>query len=55
CIIVSEGGLVACLGVKDLIVVRTPDAVLVCHRDAAQDIKTIVKTLKDHPALRKFL
>jgi mannose-1-phosphate guanylyltransferase/mannose-6-phosphate isomerase len=34
------------VGVDDLIVVTTPDATLVAHRDAAQDVKKIVEQLK---------
>ena len=40
-IAVSNGRVVALCGVKDLVVVETPDAVLVCHRDAVQDIKKL--------------
>ena len=38
--------LVAAVGVKDLIVVETPDAVMVCDRNHAQDVKSIVEELK---------
>jgi len=38
--------MVACLGVDDLVVVETPDAVLVAHRDHTQDVKKIVARLK---------
>jgi len=38
--------LIATVGVDDLIVVTTPDATLVAHRDAAQDVKGIVEQLK---------
>jgi mannose-1-phosphate guanylyltransferase len=37
--------LVAALGVRDLVVVDTPDAVLVCPRDRAQDVKQLVDEL----------
>ena len=43
---VSEGRLVACVGVSDLIVVETADAILVCHKDKTQDVKKIVDSLK---------
>ena len=39
--------LVATLGVRDIVVVDTEDAVLVCHRDRAQDVKKLVDTLRD--------
>jgi mannose-1-phosphate guanylyltransferase/mannose-6-phosphate isomerase len=41
----SEGPLVAAVGVEDLVIVATPDAVLVSHRDASQDVKRIVEQL----------
>jgi mannose-1-phosphate guanylyltransferase / mannose-6-phosphate isomerase len=41
-----EHHLLATLGVDDLIVVTTPDATLVAHRDAAQEVKEIVARLK---------
>jgi mannose-1-phosphate guanylyltransferase/mannose-6-phosphate isomerase len=37
----SEGPLLATIGVTDIVVVATPDAVLVCHRGAAQEVKKI--------------
>jgi mannose-1-phosphate guanylyltransferase len=39
--------LVAVLGVDDVIVVDTPDVVLVCARDRAQQVKTLVDQLRD--------
>ena len=42
----SEGRLVAALGLDDLMIVDTADALLVAHRDRAQDIKKIVTQLK---------
>ncbi|WP_266157771.1 mannose-1-phosphate guanylyltransferase/mannose-6-phosphate isomerase [Dyella silvatica] len=38
--------LLATVGVDDLIVVTTPDATLIAHRDAAQDVKRVVDELK---------
>lgn len=38
---------IATLGVRDLIVVDTPDAVLVCRRDRAQDIKKLTELLRE--------
>ena len=43
---ISEGRLVACVGVSNLVVVETDDAVLVAHHDATQDVKKIVERLK---------
>ncbi len=38
--------LVASVGVKDLLVVDTPDAVLVAHRSADQDVRAVVRRLE---------
>src|SRR5580698_2836486 len=38
-IVVSDKRLIALCGVHDLIVIETEDAILVCHRDAAEQIK----------------
>lgn len=38
--------LVACIGVNDIILVETPDAVLVAGKDSVQDVKQIVARLK---------
>ena len=40
-IVVSNGRVIALCGVKDLVVVETADAILVCHRDAVQDVKKL--------------
>ncbi|OYQ39354.1 mannose-1-phosphate guanylyltransferase/mannose-6-phosphate isomerase [Rhodoferax sp. TH121] len=42
----SEGRLIACVGVDDLIVVETADAILVAHKNKTQDVKKIVDRLK---------
>ena len=41
----SEGRLIAAIGLKDVIIVETPDVVLVCPRDRAQDVRDIVNQL----------
>ena len=43
----SSGRLVAVVGADDLVVVETPDAVMVCPRSKAQDVKKIVDALKE--------
>ncbi len=45
---IIQGGnrLVATLGLKNMIVVDTPDALLVCPKDQAQDVKKIVEQIK---------
>lgn len=42
----SERGVLACVGLSDVVVVVTDDAVLVAARDAAQDVRDIVDRLK---------
>ena len=42
----SEGPLVAVVGVENLVVVATKDAVLVSHRDSVQDVKKVVEELE---------
>jgi mannose-1-phosphate guanylyltransferase / mannose-6-phosphate isomerase len=42
----TEGPLIATVGVEDLIVVVTPDAVLVANRHRDQDVKTAVERLR---------
>lgn len=46
-VVPNSGRLVAALGVRDLIIVDTPDAVMVCPRDRAQEVKSLVDDLKD--------
>jgi len=36
----------AVIGVEDLIIINTKDALLICHRDNAQDVKQVVDYLK---------
>ena len=43
----AEHKLVATLGVEDLVVVETKDAVLVAHKDSVQDVKKIVEAIKN--------
>lgn len=42
----SDGAVVAVLGLEDVVVVSTVDAVLAMHRDHAQDVKKVVDRLK---------
>jgi mannose-1-phosphate guanylyltransferase len=46
CLAYGGGKMVALVGVKDLIVVDTPDALLVCSKSAAQDVKKVVEALE---------
>jgi mannose-1-phosphate guanylyltransferase / mannose-6-phosphate isomerase len=47
CYIHSQRVLVSTLGVEDLVIVATPDAVLVADRAKAQDVSAIVARLRD--------
>ncbi|WP_110915647.1 mannose-1-phosphate guanyltransferase [Enterobacter roggenkampii] len=42
----SESGLLTTVGVKNLVVVQTKDAVLIADRNAVQDVKKIVESIK---------
>lgn len=46
CFIRSEGRMVGAVGVSDLIIVDTPDALLVASSDRAQDVKHVYNSLK---------
>lgn len=45
-VVVSEGPVVSLVGVEDLVVVATPDAVLVVPADQAQKVKAVVEELE---------
>lgn len=47
-IVFSGGRLVATIGLKDMVVVDTADATLVCRKEKAQDVKKVVDELKKH-------
>ena len=46
-LLISKHRFVAAVGLRDVIVVETADAVLIAHKDQAQDVKSIVNFLKD--------
>ena len=46
CLVRSESRLVAAVGVQDLVIVETADAVLVMDKNQAQDVKKIVKRIQ---------
>jgi mannose-1-phosphate guanylyltransferase/mannose-6-phosphate isomerase len=45
-LVMAEHRLVACVGVEDMVVVETADAVLVAHMNKTQHVKKIVDSLK---------
>ncbi len=46
CIVSARDRLVALCGVDDLVVVEAPDAVLVCHKSRAQDVRLVVQEIE---------
>lgn len=51
---VQSDRMVAAVGVEDLLIIDTPDALLVSRRDRAQDVKSVVQRLKlvSHDSVR---
>lgn len=47
CIIYSPDRLVVTIGINDLIIVNTPNGLLVCSKDKADDVKTLVNVLNN--------
>ncbi|MDA0875444.1 MAG: mannose-1-phosphate guanylyltransferase [Bacteroidetes bacterium] len=54
CLISADKRLVAVVGLNDVIVVDTEDALLVCHKDATQSVKNVVDYLYTHQ-LERFV
>lgn len=55
-LVVSRGEkMISLVGVENLAVVETDDAILICNLDKAQLVKDIVEQLKGSPDLKKFL
>jgi mannose-1-phosphate guanylyltransferase len=52
CVVDSADRLVALVGVEDLVVVDSPDAVLVCRKDRAQDVRMVVDELRRRRLVR---
>lgn len=42
----SPGKLVTTIGLEDMVVIDTPDALLICRKDRAQDVRDVVEQLK---------
>ena len=54
CIIEGNGKLIATLGVEDLIIVDTEDVTLICSKDKAQEVKTLIQELRNQK-MEKYL
>jgi mannose-1-phosphate guanylyltransferase len=48
CYVDSPDRFVTLVGAQNLIVINTPDALLICHRDHAQDVKAAVEYMERH-------
>ena len=47
CLINSESRLLVGIGIKELIVIETNDAILIAHKKSSQEVKSIVEILKE--------
>ncbi|WP_079200939.1 mannose-1-phosphate guanylyltransferase/mannose-6-phosphate isomerase [Pseudomonas sp. CC6-YY-74] len=47
CLVHGNGKLVSVIGLDDIVVVETKDAMMVAHRDHVQDVKTVVNQLNE--------
>ncbi len=54
CLVYGDNRLVALVGVTGLIVVNTPDAMIVCPKERAQDVKKVVEEL-ERRGLKEYL
>ncbi|MFC1683766.1 mannose-1-phosphate guanylyltransferase [Candidatus Zixiibacteriota bacterium] len=56
CILAGEGqGIIAALGVSDIIIARTADCVLVAHASRAQDVRKLVEKLGEEEEFKGYL
>ena len=56
CVVVGDKKhLVAAVGVRDLVIVHTPDATLVCHKNESQKVRELVKKLAGEKKHKKLL
>jgi mannose-1-phosphate guanylyltransferase len=46
CVIKSQGRLIAAVGLKDVVVIDSGDALLVVARDSVQEVRKVVEELK---------
>ncbi|NQT85052.1 mannose-1-phosphate guanylyltransferase [bacterium] len=55
CIIVGDETLITTVGVSNLIVVKTKDALLICRKERAEEVRDLVAKLADSDKFRKHL
>lgn len=46
CIVYAEDKLIATMGVENLVIVQTEDAILICHKDKIQNIKKLINEIQ---------
>jgi len=46
CVVSSPHRLTALIGMEELVVVDTPDAIMICRKDRAQDVKKLREELE---------
>jgi mannose-1-phosphate guanylyltransferase len=42
-----SGRLAGCIGLEDIIIIDTPDALLICHHGCTQDVRRCVELIKE--------
>ncbi len=55
CVVSADSGLVAALGVRDLVIAKFQDAVLVAHRDGLDGLKVMLREMAGQKNTRRFL
>lgn len=54
-IFVSDRGLIAAIGIKDMVIVSTKNATIVFPKDKAQEVKQVVESIRKKYSFRKYL
>ncbi len=54
CLIYAKDKLLATVGLKDIVIVDTPDVTLVCNRNKSQDVKKLIEKIKAN-GLKEYL
>lgn len=54
CLVASQSGLVAVIGMEDVVVAKSEDATLVCPKSRVQDVARVAKMLQEDKARRRF-
>lgn len=54
-LIYAQEKLIATIGLKDIIIVDTDDAILICDKSKSQDVKKIIETFTSNKKYKKYL